>query len=268
MGGKAPKEQTTTQDSSGSTVQRTTIPEFLRPFIEGGAVTAGGALGKLEDLSGGDLVAPFSADQLSAFDLARRFGSSAPFTSALDSLGATARGDFLYGGPGFDQAVTAAVNAAKPHILSTFGAAGRGTGGLAKTAIAQSAIDAFASQYGSERGRQLQAASALPTLGQMPIELLLGTGTLQQQLEQQKRSAPLSAQTNLLTAALAGLPISSLLGFKQETEGTGTSTQPLYQNQTAGALGGALTGAQLGSMFGPIGTGIGAIGGGLLGYFG
>lgn len=47
-----------------------------------------------------------------------------------------------------------------------------------------------------------------------------------------------------------------------------TSTQPVYRNQTAGALGGAMGGAQLGSMFGPWGTAIGAIGGGLLGGFG
>lgn len=49
----------------------------------------------------------------------------------------------------------------------------------------------------------------------------------------------------------------------------GSSTQSVQQPRNWGApLGGALGGAQLGSMFGPIGTGIGAVGGGLLGLMG
>lgn len=40
------------------------------------------------------------------------------------------------------------------------------------------------------------------------------------------------------------------------------------KNPWSSAAGGALTGASLGSMFGPIGTGVGALGGGLYGFFG
>lgn len=47
-----------------------------------------------------------------------------------------------------------------------------------------------------------------------------------------------------------------------------TQTTPTYRNRTAGAAGGAMAGAQMGSMFGPWGTGIGAIAGGLLGGWG
>lgn len=47
-----------------------------------------------------------------------------------------------------------------------------------------------------------------------------------------------------------------------------TQTTPTYRNRTAGAAGGALAGAQMGSAFGPWGTAIGAIGGGLLGGWG
>jgi hypothetical protein len=50
--------------------------------------------------------------------------------------------------------------------------------------------------------------------------------------------------------------------------GTTNSTTPTYRNRTAGAAGGALAGAQMGSSFGPWGTAIGAIGGGLLGGYG
>lgn len=48
---------------------------------------------------------------------------------------------------------------------------------------------------------------------------------------------------------------------------TTTINAPQSRNRTAGAVGGALSGAQLGSMFGPWGTAIGAVGGGLFGGF-
>jgi hypothetical protein len=47
-----------------------------------------------------------------------------------------------------------------------------------------------------------------------------------------------------------------------------TQTTPVHRNRTAGAAGGAMAGAQMGSYFGPWGTAIGAIGGGLLGGWG
>jgi hypothetical protein len=47
-----------------------------------------------------------------------------------------------------------------------------------------------------------------------------------------------------------------------------TSTTPIHRNRTAGAAGGAMAGAQVGSAFGPWGTAVGAIGGGLLGGWG
>lgn len=55
--------------------------------------------------------------------------------------------------------------------------------------------------------------------------------------------------------------IQRLTGMPGSTSTTQLPTQ--YRNQTAGALGGALAGGQLGSVFGPWGTGIGAVLGGL-----
>ncbi len=84
----------------------------------------------------------------------------------LEALTATTRGDFLFGGEGFDQAVQAAVNAARPQIQSVFGRAGAGgaTSGLAQAAVGESATDAFARQFSQERGRQLSAADRLAGL--------------------------------------------------------------------------------------------------------
>ncbi len=86
--------------------------------------------------------------------------------AGTEALEATARGDYLMGGPGFDAAVDAAVRAATPGIVSTFGSAGAGgaTGGLAQEALGTAAIDAFARQYAQERGNQLGAAGQLADL--------------------------------------------------------------------------------------------------------
>lgn len=214
-----------------------------------------------------------------------------------DALERTAAGDFLFGGEGFDQAVDAAVRAATPGILRTFGSAGVGgaTGGLARTAIGQAGIDAFARQYGQERDRQLSAADRLaglersdigqradiasriadidladtgqtadiagllnslkldsasalaglsdaerdrgqlsasiladlglaersnaldaardlPALATADVELLNRIGTTQQEFDQTRLDAPNDALLQLLSASLAGLPISSFLG--------------------------------------------------------
>lgn len=85
---------------------------------------------------------------------------------SIDALTSTARGDFLSGGQGFDAAVEAAVRAARPGIISTFGRAGGGgaTGGLSRTAIGTAGIDAFARQFGQERTNQLGAANSLAGL--------------------------------------------------------------------------------------------------------
>lgn len=84
-----------------------------------------------------------------------------------DALEATARGDFLHGGEGFNAAVEAAQRQAQPGILSAFGGAGAGgaSSGLAQAAIGRSAVDAFASQFGQERKNQLDAAGRLGGFG-------------------------------------------------------------------------------------------------------
>ena len=48
---------------------------------------------------------------------------------------------------------------------------------------------------------------------------------------------------------------------------TTSSTQPIFRNTGAGLLGGAMTGAKIADMIPGLGTGMGAIGGGLLGGF-
>lgn len=250
-------------------VQQATIPGFLRPLIEQSADVSSEALSDLTalllDAGAGDLVAGFTPAQLRAFGSAEdAIGEGGVIPEVQENLLSTARGDFLYGGPGFDAAVDAAVRAAQPHILSRFGRAGAGTSGLAQAALGKAAIDAFAGQYGTERGRQLQALGMLPDLALLPSDVLGRIGGQQQAQEQRELTAPITAAESLLSTAQTGLPVASLLGQTQ----TGTSSQETFRNPVAGALGGGLTGAKLGSLFGPWGTAIGAVGGGLLGGFG
>lgn len=96
---------------------------------------------------------------------------------ARETLDATSRGDFLFGGEGFNAAVDAAVRQAQPHIMSAFGGdAASVNSGLSQHAIGQSAIDAFASQFGQERNRQLGAAEALEAGGRADRDRFLGFG--------------------------------------------------------------------------------------------
>lgn len=252
--------------------QETVIPEFLQPFVTQQAQVGSDALTALQSrLTGAgaaDLVAPLNADQQMAIERARILATDPSGGLGLaqqgltrlaqtgagqgvggDQLLATARGDFLFGTPQSQAAIDAAVRAAAPSILSTFGASGRGTGGLAQAAIAQQATDAFARQFGDERARQLgaagqlsqqqlQAIGALPAASTAGINLLSEIGGQQQDQRQRELTAPISAIEALLQGAGGGIPLASILGSSQ--------TSPTFSNPIGGAIGGGLLGLQLG----------------------
>jgi hypothetical protein len=136
------------QDAAGSDILRSIAGETSIPGLDQLTQFAGGA--GYDDFGGRDF-------------LSGLLGGSGLDETAQDALRRTAGGEFLYGGEGFDQAVQAAVRAAQPGVISRFGSlgAGGGTSALANTAIGRAATDAFASQYGDERARQLSAAGAL-----------------------------------------------------------------------------------------------------------
>lgn len=248
--------------------------------------------------------------------------------TAQESLESTASGDYLFGNEAFDEAVQASIRSAMPHISSQFalqGGAGGLSGGLADTAIAQVASDAFARQFGNERNRQLsasnqlnnfglsdtsqqitasgllgnldlsgrgmqqgaastlaglsqnlgnslissanqdrdrqlQAVSALPGMGLLPSQIIGQVGDFRQGEEERQKLGQVQAMQQLLNSSFGNINPNALFG--------NISSVTTNENKGLSALGGAATGAQLGSMFGPVGTGIGAIGGGLLGAFG
>ena len=89
-------------------------------------------------------------------------------------------------------------------------------------------------------------------------------GLSQQQLMQQYEQQRLDAARNL---GLERLNVAQGALSLQPANLGGSTTTPIYRNQTASALGGALGGASLGSLFGGTsGAQYGALAGGLLGF--
>jgi hypothetical protein len=130
---------------------------------------------------------------------------------ARQALESTAGGDYLYGGEGFNRAVDAAVNAATPRVASAFGGSvgGASGSGLARQAIGQSALDAFAGQYGNERRNQLGAANTLDAGGRADRAGYLGFAGNQMGREfagQQMLAGMSGDERNRQMAAAAGLP--------------------------------------------------------------
>lgn len=244
---------------------RAEIPRFLRPFIRQGASVGSGALGELENLlrPGADLVAGFDPLQQQAQEqqVAVAGGAGGFLPTAQDALLSTARGDFLHGGPGFDAAVDAATRAAQPHILSTFGRAGRGVSGLGQAALGQAHADAFANLFNQERNRQLNAATALPGIGLAGTNILNQVGGQRQALAQRRLLSPVEQQERLFQTSIGVTPSQSSL-FGETT----TASLP------GGGKAGDALGLGLGLLGLPIGGGAslgGALGsrlfGGLLG---
>jgi hypothetical protein len=80
-----------------------------------------------------------------------------------EALAAHARGDYLYGGEGFNNALQAAMDQIQPQVQSRFGLAGPGgsTSGLAQAAMNQGTSNAFAGLYNQNLNRQMGAANTL-----------------------------------------------------------------------------------------------------------
>jgi len=126
-------------------------------------------MGQVPQYYQGEQVAPFSQDTLSSFDATRqRALAGSPLNAdATGLLDRTLKGDYLYGGSGFNAALDAAKNKIIPDVEGRFAQSGRYGSGLARTAEASGIGDAFAGLYGDERNRQMDAARIAPTVADM-----------------------------------------------------------------------------------------------------
>ena len=261
-GGSGSPYQYEWDESPSGRRKRIRVPneDYVAPDIT--TTTTPGTLGILPEAErlyrdSPNLVANFTPEQEQAMRLQSdraRQGSDVT-RSAQNNAAATLRGDYLYGGPGFDAAFGAASRRILPQVDSAFNRGGRYGSGLAQTSQTQALGDIFAGMYGQERNNQMQAMGMSPILANqdyMDIDRLAQVGDQRQEQNQM----------------LLDEPYQRLLryqGFINPMMGVGgnqTTTTPMYRNRTAGALGGAM----LGNMVMP-GLG-GIIGGGLLGgYF-
>lgn len=234
------------QFATGQTPFLPTAQNVLLQAAQGGAVPQS-ALQALSGATGAQLLPQASLQALTQAGLS----PSAVDPIAAQALQSTAGGNFLFGGSGFDEAVQAAVRAAAPAITSTFGRAGAGaaTGGLARAAIGQAAIDAFARQFAQERANQLGAAGTLANLGLAGRQQQLGALSQLADVNQAQTVAQLQAagllgnlglaQTQQQMAAaqllpqlgLLGSDVLSRIGAQQQAQAQQQLTAPITAQQ-------------------------------------
>ena len=269
--------------SSPQTVQQKSDPwSGVQPYLTGGGVSPwggidgrtgrlgaakaainsvqsqGGHIGVLPEAErlyreSENLVSDFTPEQEQAMQLQsqRALSGSGVTRAAQDNASQTLRGDYLYGGPGFNAAFDAASRRILPQVDSAFNRSGRYGSGLAQTAQTQALGDVFAGMYGQERNNQMQAMGMSPVLANqdyLDIDRLAQVGDQRQEQNQLMMDEPWQRLQRYQSF------INPVMGVG----GSSTSTQPMYRNRGAGALGGAM----MGNMLFP---GIGGIAGGLLG---
>ncbi len=226
-------------------------------------------------------VVPFSPQTEQALNMTEQMAlQGSPLEQAgINTMLATARGDYLPGSEGFEQAFSGQVapliqrysEELLPGLQSSFTAGGF-RGGSGEQQAAMSMMDSFnralsgtAGQlYGQERGRQMQAAGMAPqyamTRFQNP-QMLANVGAAREGLAQAQLSDEIARhnfEQNIQANKLAQYLGLVGGGFGSE----GTSSQPIYRNVGANILGGGLAGAGLGQAAGfnpALGAGAGAL---------
>ena len=187
---------------------------------------------------------------------------------APEAIQATARGDYLGLSPAFQQAV---MEPAIENVAGRFNMAGRFGSPADIQAQQEAGMRALAPYYSQERARQLQSAGLLPQYERANIQGLLGAGAGQEAFQQQAINEAMARfeynRDPLLNRMRAITPLFGMPVAGGTTYGSGSVGGGGGPSGTQRALGGAAAGAAAGSTFGPWGTAIGGVGGGLLGYF-
>ncbi len=269
--------------SSGSSRTTTTSepPAFIQPYMQYGAQQSRALYEQgPNQYYPGNTVVPFSQQTeaaLAGTEARARAGS--PVTNAAQGYSTDVlNGAYLPGGdranPYLDATFDRAADNVQNRLSTTFAGSGRNIeASRAPMALELNdlANTIYGGAYDAERGRQQQATLTAPQLANqdyVDLQALGGVGSQVEDLsgrlmEDQaarwdyNQNAPGINLDNYLARVTGAYPGESA-----------TATTPTYRNRTAGAAGGALAGAQMGSAFGPWGTAIGAIGGGLYGAYG
>jgi len=175
-------------------------------------------------------------------------------------LEGTLKGDYLYGGEGFNKALDAATNYITPRVDSTFASRGRSGSGLAAEAKTSAIADAFAKQYGEERANQMRASTMAPAVAASDyadIGAIGSVGAARDAQTEFNQNARRNAVLQYLNA------IQGNMGSNVTTSGPAPGSQGLsgWQRYLAGAGGGAAQGYAVGGPWGAAaGAGLGLLG--------
>lgn len=260
----------------GNQVTKTEPPSYQLPYLQEGLGYARGlfAEGGPQQYSGNTVV-PFAPQTEQALQgIQNRATQGSPLTRAGQGYATdTLSGKYL--DPSSNPYLDATFNKAAQSTQASLEGQFAGTGRNVAASLPQRtdmlsglATSIYGGAYDAERNRQqgvLPYVSPLAEADYRDLAALQGVGGQVEDLsgrvmEDQVRRYDTEQNRPGQTLDSYLQRISGNMGQTTET--------PIYRNRTGGALGGALGGAQLGSNFGPWGTAIGAIGGGLLGYGG
>jgi hypothetical protein len=167
----------------------------------------------------------------------------------------------------------------RPALRDEFAGAGQQFGGSRRNLAEGSAAGKYMSQvgdtartlvndqYATNINAQLKALGLLPQTMQaqaMPGQVTSAVGDVRQSLAQEMLNSQVAGYNyDQLAPFLQSKEIMSLLAGIPGGQTTSTASVP-QANKAMSSLGGAAAGASMGSMFGPVGMGVGAVGGGLL----
>lgn len=250
--GKAPRSQTTTQ-----TTQLDPGMQAYRDRVFQAAQAAGETPGagiapwttQAADLFGGYAGSGAAGARALAGDPSAAAGFFNPFTSTVLS---DLQSRFATTSRQVDNGINDAATRA-----GAFGGARHGVAaGVAQANLARDTNSQLAGISMQGFNDAMGRAGTAANLGLGAGSQLAGLGEYARSVAESNN--PAARRLSFLQAGMAGAPSGQ----------SASTTQPVYQNRGAGALGGATTGAQLGSMFGPWGTAIGGGVGGLFGLFG
>jgi len=248
----------------------------VQPYMKTGYKAAQNVLNNPLQPYPDNQVAPFSPETLAGMGMQENKAlSGSPLVGAAQgNLTDTLNGNYLTPGNPYLTNLTDSLNSqVRRSVDSSFEGAGRYGSGLHDAARTEALANAVAPQlfgnYQNERSNQLKASALTPTIdnqGYKAGDVMRNVGGTKENLAQDiinakirkwnaQQQAPQQALSQYMNALQGGMNF-----------GTTTASQPYHRNRAAGALGGAMAGAQMGSMFGPYGTAIGAVGGGLLGW--
>lgn len=243
---------------STNTVEKADPWEPSQPYLKEGM--EGARQGIL--YNPGSTVVPFSPESQYGMAMAgnRALQGSPLIGAAQQTAMDTMLGNYMQG-PGWDKMTDSVVSAVRPGIDSMFEMGGRTGSNAHAEALGRGVGRGLAPLIDAERNRMMGTMGMAPSLAQadyMDPQMLQQIGAMREGKALQYAQEPYDRLSRYfgLVAPAAGMG-----GTAVQSGGSGYS--PLM-----GGMGGAASGAALGSMFGPWGTAIGAIGGGLMGAMG